>query len=81
VFEGDGAGVGEAGCCEELEPGGAGEEALDVAVLLDVDGAVRLAEEVGEVHGVGGIGRVGVPRPLQVAEAAPVRPVMAAVVC
>jgi len=80
VLERHSSGVVEAGFCEQAQPGDAGEETLDVAVVLDANRAVGLAEEVGEVDGVGGVVGVGVPGPLEVAEAAAVRPVVAAVV-
>src|SRR5437016_4914533 len=69
---------GEADVAEEAEPGRAAEQAVEVAVVLDTNRAVGLAEEQGEVYREDRVARVWVPGPLQVAQA-PFGAVVAAV--
>ena len=79
VLQRDDARVIEAGIREQPQPVGAIEETLDVAIVLDADGSVRIPHDIRIVHDVGRVGRVGIPHPFQIPEATR-RPVMAAVI-
>ena len=59
----------EPGLGEKPEPDIPREKAQDVAIVLDMDSAIVLAEQVGEVDGVGRVRRVGIPRPFEVSQA------------
>src|ERR687891_732772 len=58
----------QADVCEEAEPGLAWEHAALVAVLLDPNGAVLLAEQHRELDPVGLVVRIRIPVPLEVAQ-------------
>ena len=54
---------------EKTKPVGPGEQAQNVSVLRDLDGAIPLAEEKGEMNLIGRVGWIRIRGPLEVAEA------------
>ena len=70
---------GNAGAGEPAQPLVPGEEALDVAVVLDRDPAAGVAQQDGVVHHVGVVGQIGIPAPLQPAKSPAVGRVVAVV--
>jgi len=71
----------ESRALEQVEPRVLGEDAEHVPVVDDPGLAARLVEDDGEVDLVRGVRRIRIGRPLDVAERAAVRAVVAAMVC
>jgi hypothetical protein len=51
---------------QQAQPCRSAEQTLDVPVVFDTHTAIGLAQQVGVVDNVGGVGRIGIARPCQV---------------